>query len=191
MVKLAREKGIAVVPIPGASAVITALSAAGIPCDAFSFGGFLPAKTSARQEALRHWQRIDHTLVFYESPHRLKSSLQDIGAVFGVDCALVLVKELTKTFETFFSGRCEEILAWLNADPVRGKGEFVLILPPRTALDNDLDSEKILRLLLKELPLKRAVVLASQLSDTPKNALYDLALRLTERTPHHDPTKDE
>lgn len=178
LVKRAREQGISVVPIPGACAVITALSAAGVPCDSFLFLGFLPAKQHARKSKLESLDCQPHTLVFYESTHRILDSLEDMIQVYGADSQLVLAKELTKAFESIISGTVEEIKAWLLADPARTKGEFVLIIPPRPELPSSNEDDKLLLVLLGELPLKQAVSIASKLTKTNKNELYDRALQL-------------
>lgn len=179
LVKNAQQHGITVTPIPGACALIAALSAAGVPCDTFTFCGFLPAKQSARVSKLESILHYDHTLIFYESTHRIIDSIHDIGTVFGEACELVLAKELTKTFERFITGNCAELTAWLNAEKGRCKGEFVLIIPPRLSLQNtQTNSHEILSLLLAELPLKQAVKLTSQLTKENKNELYKMALQI-------------
>lgn len=177
LVRLARQHHIPVVPIPGPSAVITALSAAGVPCDSFLFLGFLPAKQQARKNKLSAVSSELHTLVLYESTHRILECLADIHEVFGAECQLVLAKELTKSHERFVEGTALEILDWLRSDPGHVKGEFVLMIPPREHHLAEQD-EGLLKVLLKELPLKQAVLIASQLVDTNKNELYELALRL-------------
>lgn len=179
LVKLAHSHGITVAPIPGACALIAALSAAGVPCDTFSFFGFLPAKQAARCSKLEAMRAIDHTLVFYESTHRILDCIDDIATVFGEDCECVLAKELTKTFERFIAGNSARVKAWLQSDPGHCKGEFVLIIPPRTqpdVLHNK--STQLLTVLLKELPLKQAVKIAAQLTMENKNELYKIALDL-------------
>ena len=181
LVSLALKNHIAVVPIPGPCALITALSGAGVSSDTFTFCGFLPAKHSSRLKKLQSLKSIEHTLVFYESTHRIEDSLNDLITVFDETCELVLAKELTKTFERFVRGSCQEVKEWLLADPNHLKGEFVLILPPRTLTPPPSIDEHLLSVLLTELPLKQAVKLASQLSETHKNDLYKLALTLQER----------
>lgn len=178
LVSQAQTHHISVVPIPGACALIAALSAAGVACDAFSFLGFLPAKQAARRDKLKSVYTIEHTLVFYESTHRILDSLDDITFVFGDDCQLVLAKELTKTFERFIKGDGATIKAWLLADKAHSKGEFVLMIPPRN--DRPKDENKllpILTVLLTELPLKQAVKLTSKITGENKNEVYDLALK--------------
>ena len=176
LVRAARQADITVVPIPGACAFITALSAAGIPCDTVSFFGFLPAKSKARQEKLASLIDINHTLVFYESTHRILACLEDCGTIFGEDCELVVVKELTKTFEHFVQGPLSTIQAWFAADFAHIKGEFVVIIPARISNSTQQSGEQILKILLEELPLKHAVNLAAKISNSAKNELYQLAL---------------
>lgn len=178
LVKSARDQGISVVPIPGACAVTTALSAAGVPCDIYTFAGFLPAKSSARITKLKEMKMAPHTLVFYESTHRIIDSLKDIAQVFGDDGQIVLAKELTKTFETFVTGTCSNINAWLMEDNARSKGEFVLIIPPRIIESDFTSIQKTLSTLLEELPLKQAVKIAAKLTSLNKNELYQMALEI-------------
>ncbi len=180
LVNLARQEQMNVVPVPGPSAVITALSAAGVPTDVFTFGGFLPAKTLARRRKLADFLKLSHTLVFYESTHRIIECIEDISVVFGASAELVLAKELTKTFERFVSGSCMDVLHWLHEDSAYQKGEFVLIIPARAEVDKDeLRASQYLSVLLAELPLKQAVQLTSKLTGAHRNELYALALTLT------------
>jgi 16S rRNA (cytidine1402-2'-O)-methyltransferase len=173
----AHEAGIKVVPIPGACALIAALSAGGVPSDVFTFGGFLPATKAARKRALEDFKGLlSHTLVFYESTHRLLAALDDMAAVFGDKAQLVLGKELTKIFETFVRGSVEDIKAWLLAEPVRLKGEFVVMIQPRASEENISEDKKYLDILLKELPVKQAVKITSELTGSSRNALYALAI---------------
>lgn len=178
LLRAAIAADIMVTPIPGPSALITALSAAGVPCDRFLFAGFLPAKSQARQAELQHLKTAEHTLIFYESTHRITESVRDIQRVFGADYSFVLAKELTKTFERFVRGTAQEIQAFFDADPSHIKGEFVLILPPVELEMAASQDEKLLSVLLKELPLKQAVKIAEALSSSSKNELYKLALTL-------------
>ncbi|GGI86965.1 16S rRNA (cytidine(1402)-2'-O)-methyltransferase [Legionella impletisoli] len=178
LVKLAREEDISVVPIPGPCALISALSAAGVPTDVFTFAGFLPAKSSARKQALQKYSKTLHTLVFYESTHRIVDCLSDIADIFGESCELVLAKELTKTFERFVTGSCLEVKNWLLSDKGHVRGEFVLIIPPRLAKKDIQEEETLLTHLMEEMPLKQAVKLACNITGKNKNELYDLALRL-------------
>ena len=179
LVKLAHNKGISVIPIPGPCALVTALSAAGVPCDAFTFIGFLPAKQAARQDKLKSMYSLSQTLVFYESTHRILDCVTDIGTTLGSNVDFVVAKELTKTFEGFIRGTSEEISQWLLTDPARCKGEFVLIIPPKLLANDDYQQEQnILSILLEELPLKQAVKIATQITGGYKNDLYKMALEL-------------
>ena len=178
LVKQARMQDICVVPIPGACALITALSASGLPCDSFLFNGFLPAKSSARQSKLNALISDQHTLIFYESTHRILDCLDDIQAVYGETYELVLAKELTKTFERFISGTVTQIKQWLLAEDGHTKGEFVLMIPPRAQSDLENNHETLLKILLAELPLKQAVSIACKITNASKNELYELALTL-------------
>ncbi|MFO9100603.1 16S rRNA (cytidine(1402)-2'-O)-methyltransferase [Legionella pneumophila] len=180
LVKQARQHHIPVVPVPGACALIAALSAAGVPCDSFAFLGFFPAKQSARKHALESSRSLPYTIVFYESTHRIIDCLNDIAEIYGQDYELVLAKEITKTFERFVSGKIKEIKDWLLSEPGHIKGEFVLIFPPRST-NKDLNShEELLKILLEELPLKQAVAIACRLTNANKNQLYEEALKLKE-----------
>lgn len=178
LVKLAREHHITVTPIPGPSALITALSAAGVPCDSFIFLGFLPARQTARKTKLESLQSEPHTLIFYESTHRILECIEDIGDNYGFESELVLAKELTKSFERFISGTVTDVKNWLLADPGHTKGEFVLIIPPRPILIEKHAHEELLTILLSEMPLKQAVSIACKITGVNKNELYDTALKI-------------
>lgn len=182
LVKLARQQYIPVVPIPGACALITALCAAGIPCDSFLFLGFLPAKQQARKSKLHALRTEPHTLVFYESTHRILECITDLSDVFGETCEMVLAKELTKTFERFISGTIMDVKNWLLAEPAHVKGEFVVLIPPRPVVAEPDAHEKLLSVLLSELPLKQAVTIACKLSDGSKNELYEKALAIKNKS---------
>jgi len=181
VVDILLEAGIKVVPIPGASAVITALSAAGINATGFSFYGFLPANGAQRRRELEELKALNSTLVFYEAPHRVIESVADMATVLGAGRRLTIARELTKTFETFHRCPLGEATQWLQADPNQQRGEFVLLVEAAPAMEagpiND-EAERILKLLLTELPLKQAVKLAADISGAKKNALYEFALQL-------------
>ena len=178
LVRLARASDISIVPIPGACALITALSAAGVACDTFTFCGFLPAKKTARIQKLKVLRNNENTLIFYESTHRILECIDDIALIFGIMCELVLAKELTKTFERFISGTTDTVKKWLLEDSNHIKGEFVLIIPPRLLIKETIAHEEVLSILLSQLPLKQAVSLACLLTKVPKNELYQMALVL-------------
>lgn len=186
VVREARALGIRVSPIPGPCALVTALSAAGLPTDRFLFAGFLPAKRTGRKSALEALKREQSTLVFYESPHRILDTLVDLVAVLGGERELVLGRELTKTFETFYSGSAEDVLAELQADPHGSKGEFVVVVRGAEASggageEPGLDVDKLLVLLLAELPVKKVAKIIAELTGGSKNELYQRALELKDR----------
>lgn len=174
-----RAAGHRVVPIPGPNAAIAALSAAGLADPHFLFYGFLPAKGAARREAIRALKALPHALVFYEAPHRVLETVSDLAALLEPDRSLVVARELTKVFETVETLCLGDAPAWFQADANRLRGEFVLVVSaPPAQPDGDADAERVLRLLLAELPLKQAVHLAVQITGAPRNALYRRALDL-------------
>lgn len=179
LVRRAREEGLKVVPLPGACAAITALSAAGLPSDRFCYEGFLPAKTKSRCDTLRALENESRTLIFYESTHRLIDSLHDMVTVWGPERYVVLARELTKTWENIYGAPVGDLLAWVKEDEVRRKGEMVLIVEGYKAqAEAELPPEALrtLALLQKELPLKKAAALAAEIHGVKKNALYKHAL---------------
>lgn len=180
LVKACQKNHIKVVPIPGACAAITALSVSGLPSDKFSYEGFLPAKTKARQDSLMTLIKETRTMIFYESTHRLMDTLNDMQAIFGADKQIVLAKELTKTWETIVSYCISDLIKWLNEDINRQKGEFVLIVEGHSKTDNDIDPNVIntLKLLQKELPLKKAAAITAEIYGLKKNQLYQVGLTL-------------
>ncbi|AHF72928.1 rRNA small subunit methyltransferase I [Candidatus Sodalis pierantonius str. SOPE] len=178
LVRRCREAGIRVVPLPGACAAITALSAAGLPSDRFCYEGFLPAKRKARLDSLQGLAQEPRTLIFYESTHRLLESLEDMATAWGPLRYVVLARELTKTWESLHGGPVGELLAWVREDDMRRRGEMVLIVEGYRAPDDALPPEalRMLALLLAELPLKKAAALAAEIHGVKKNALYRYAL---------------
>ncbi|MBG0749538.1 MULTISPECIES: 16S rRNA (cytidine(1402)-2'-O)-methyltransferase [Pectobacterium] len=178
LVRRCREAGVRVVPLPGACAAITALSASGLASDRFCYEGFLPAKTKARKDTLRDLGEEPRTLIFYESTHRLLDSLQDISEVLGAERYVVLAREITKTWESIHGAPVGELLAWVKEDENRRKGEMVLIVEGHQADDSALSTEALrtLMLLRAELPLKKAAALAAEIHGVKKNALYRYGL---------------
>ena len=189
LVRALREADMRVTPIPGVCAIIAALSAAGLPTDRFCFEGFLPAKRAGRTQVLQQLAQEQRTLVFYESPHRILESLQDMAQVWGDQRRIVMARELTKRFETFLSGSVAEVLARVEADPMQQKGEMVILVQAAEAVTDDeqlaLELDRVLLPLVGELPLKQAVKLAVQITGMKKNPVYQRALTLT-----HDAGKD-
>lgn len=182
LVRRCREAGIRIVPLPGACAAITALSAAGLPSDRFCYEGFLPAKSKGRCDTLRELEQEPRTLIFYESTHRLLESLQDMVTVWGPDRYVVLAREITKTWESIQGAPVGELLAWVLEDENRRKGEMVLIVEGFHAEEDALPPEALrtLALLQKELPLKKAAQLTAEIHAVKKNALYKYALEQQE-----------
>ncbi|MBE0509430.1 MAG: 16S rRNA (cytidine(1402)-2'-O)-methyltransferase [Chromatiales bacterium] len=179
LVQRCHQAGIKVVPIPGPSALITALCASGLPTDRFSFEGFLPNRSAARSARLEPLKDDPRTLVFYESPHRILDSLQDMVAVFGPERSAVLARELTKTFETIHQDSLAALSEWVAADANQQKGEIVLLIKgaepdPEQALSPE--ARRLAAILAEELPLKQAAALAARISGEKKNALYQFLL---------------
>ena len=180
LIKEARDQGVKVVPIPGPNAAITALSASGMPSDRFVFEGFLPAKTVARQNHLRDLVAESRTLVFYESPHRLLASLQDMIDVLGGERQAVFARELTKTYETIRQGSLERIQQWIMSDSQQLKGEMVFIVAgaATSQMAGRDQADLVLGVLLEELPVSQAAQLASKITGVKKNELYQKALAM-------------
>jgi 16S rRNA (cytidine1402-2'-O)-methyltransferase len=180
LARLAHEAGIRVVPLPGASALITALSAAGLPTDRFTFEGFLPPKSTARRHALEALVAERRTLAFYEAPHRLLETLEDMAAVFGAERLAVLARELTKTFETLRRAPLGELLEFVRGDSDQQRGEAVLLVhgaPPPAADALDDESRRVAELLAAELPVKQAAALAAKITGAKKNQIYDYLVK--------------
>lgn len=179
LVRQARAAGIRVVPVPGPCALIAALSAAGLPSDRFVFEGFLPAKTAGRLARLEQLKEEPRTLIFYEAPHRLLDCLADLERIMGADRLAVMARELTKAFETFQGLPLGELRAWVAADSNQQRGECVLLVAGWQApAENSVPAAalRVLELLLKEMPLKRAAALAAEITGVRKNLLYQAAL---------------
>ena len=174
LVRAAREAGIKVSPIPGASAVIAALSVAGLPSDRFVFEGFLPAKTAARRERLSQLASETRTLVLYESSHRIADALDDLVTVFGASRRAVVARELTKLFETVLDGPLDALRARIEADPNQSKGEFVVLVQGigEEADARVIEGRRLYAKLSEHLPPSTAAKLAAELSGAPRKALY-------------------
>ena len=178
LVESVREAGFAVVPVAGASAVMAALSVAGVADSTFYFAGFLPAKAGERQKRLAGWQEADFPVVMFETPHRIEATLSDMQALFP-ERRLMLGREISKTFETFLSGTVNDLVARLQQDNNQSRGEMVLVLHPAALREESglpPEAEKVMKILAAELPTKQAAELASKISGANKKALYDLAL---------------
>ncbi|RLJ19259.1 16S rRNA (cytidine(1402)-2'-O)-methyltransferase [bacterium endosymbiont of Escarpia laminata] len=179
LVREAGRLGIRVVPVPGVSAAVCALSAAGLPTDRFLFAGFPPRQSSARQRWFQELAAQSATLVFYESSHRILSALKDMAEVFGAARESVVARELTKVYETLLRGRLDELIEIVAEDPNQQKGEFVVLVQGAGREQPDqktVETEQVLKVLLDELPLKQAAALAAKITGEKKNALYQQAL---------------
>jgi 16S rRNA (cytidine1402-2'-O)-methyltransferase len=183
LVAAVRDAGYSVVPIPGANAAAVALSASGLAYPQFLFYGFLPAKAGERRAAIETLARLPYTLLFYEAPHRVRATVADLKSCLGGARRIVIARELTKLFETIHTCRLDEAEAWLNADANREKGEFVLIVEGASAdaVAQFVEGERVLVILLAELPVKQAAALAARITGARKNELYARALELKER----------
>jgi 16S rRNA (cytidine1402-2'-O)-methyltransferase len=180
LVRQARAAGIQVVPVPGACALIAALSAAGLPSDRFIFEGFLPAKTVGRKARLERLKEEPRTVIFYEAPHRILECLQDLEEIFGAERPAVLGRELTKTFETLKGLPLGELRAFVEGDSNQQRGECVVLVAGWSEPEGEdvigAEARRVLDLLLQEMPLKRAAALAAEITGVRKNLLYQVAL---------------
>lgn len=180
LVRHLRQQNIEVLPIPGACAVVTALSAAGLPTDRFTFEGFLPAKANKRQAVLKSLVDDPRTLVFYETPHRLLDCLGDFEQVCGGEREMVVAKELTKQFEQFVSGSISQVRDYFIQHQDRVRGEFVLMLAAAEDQDEpDQDWEGLVHILLKQsLPVKQISQVVAEFYGVKKNEVYQRVLAI-------------
>ena len=183
LVQAAHAAGVTVSPIVGASAAIAALSVAGLPSDRFSFIGFLPAKTHGRQKQLTALKSAAETLIFYEAPHRIIASLEDMAVVFGGERQATFCRELTKTFETVRKSTLSALLEFVKADDNQQRGEMVIVVAGDTIVQDEDDlsaHDALLKRLLEDLSVKKAAALAADITGVKKNALYQRLLALQE-----------
>lgn len=176
----ARQAECQVVPIPGPNALTSALSVAGLPTHRFIFEGFLPAKAPTRRQRLEALCSETATLVFYESTHRILESLQDMTEIFGADRQAVIAREMTKMHETIHGAALAELYQWVSGQKEQQKGEIVIIVhgaEPPAVDENIAEYERILTILLQEMPLKQAVSVATKITGAKRNLLYDLAVK--------------
>lgn len=180
VVVAARAAGFTVIPIPGASAVACALSAAGVAVPQFLFYGFLPQQAGTRRRALESLKSFPYPMVFFEAPHRVVECVRDMTAAFGAERRVTLARELTKLFETIESFTLEEAARWLAADDNRRRGEFVLVVTGagRKPASGGEHAERVLQILLEQVPVKQAAALAAKICGARKNEMYRLALQL-------------
>lgn len=180
LVGMALKSGIKVIPIPGASALTTALSVSGLETDRFQFEGFLPAKGSARRKRLKELQRLSHTLILYEAPHRILETFIDLEEIFGSIRQATLARELTKHFETILTGTLNELIAILNSDANQCRGEMVIMIAgaePEQIEGLDPESQRVASLLAEQLPVKQAAALTSEISGGKKRDIYQYLIR--------------
>ncbi|MBQ1426194.1 MAG: 16S rRNA (cytidine(1402)-2'-O)-methyltransferase [Succinivibrionaceae bacterium] len=177
VVSYCREQGVKVIPLPGPCAAITALSASGLPTDKFIFMGFLPTKEKALQQELQSIADETRTCVFYESPKRIIYTMEAVAEVLGAERRVVIGRELTKTFESFYDLPAGQMLEFLKEEPNRTRGEFVLMIAGvknRSEISSSV--VETMKLLLKELPLKKVAAVCASIYNLKKNELYDYAL---------------
>ncbi len=173
-----REAGFKIVPVAGASAVMAALSVAGVTQSDFYFAGFLPPKAGERAQWFERWREVPYAVAMFETPHRIEAALAQMAEILP-NRHLVLAREISKTFETFISGSVADVLAAVRADANQTRGEMVLVLhPPETAAANELNDQArhIMSLLAAELPPKKAAALAAEINGANKKALYEWAV---------------
>lgn len=181
LIAAARQRNIPVIAVPGPCAAIAAISVAGLPTDRFAFEGFLPSKSAARRTQLESLVAETRTLVFYEAPHRLTEVLRDMAAVLGADRRATVSRELTKRFETTYSGSLAELAAAAGRDENMSRGEIVIVVTGAPEQAHDavaLDAQQLLRALLDELSPAQAAKIASRLTGIKRSELYELAMRL-------------
>lgn len=182
LVRHAKLNDIPVVPVPGPSAFVAALSAAGLPCDRFVFEGFLPVKTVARKKYLQSLIHETCTLVFYEAPHRLMETLNDMQLIFGAEREAAVARELTKIHETILVNTIGELRQYFFDHADKQRGEIVILVSgnKEVCTSNDIQAATILPILLDELSVKQAVEIASKITGQRKNLLYQSALKISQ-----------
>ena len=180
LVAAVREAGLPVVALPGPCAAVTALSAAGLPSDAFSFFGFPPPKPAARRQWLSEHAYWPHTIVLYESSHRIQGLADDLAQALGADRLVAVAREISKRFEQHWRGSAGELPEWLAGDADRLRGEFVVMIGPGPARDTQAHIDALLRPLLRDMEPSRAARVAAEALGERRNAVYRRALALAE-----------
>ena len=181
LVRAARAAEINVVPIPGPCAAIAALSVSGLPCDRFVFEGFPPARAGARSAYFGERAHEPRTLIFYESTLRIVESLAEMARQFGAERPALIAREITKKFETVGAGTLAELCDWIAREQTQRLGEFVIVVHGDRSADRtdiDIEAERVLQILLAELPLKQAAALTAAITSLPRRLLYQRALQL-------------
>ena len=175
-----RNAGMNVIPVPGSSAAVTALSAAGFPDDHYLFFGFLPTKNVQRKETLKKLKDNEATLIFYEAPHRIEETLKALTEIFEPMRRIVIARELTKLFEEIHRCTMADVMEWFRSDPNHKKGEFVLLVEstPQGSDEPNAESERVLSILMEKMPASTAASLAARITGDKKNRLYELALQM-------------
>lgn len=183
LVKSCHEAGIQVVPVPGPSALITALSASGFSSDKFIFDGFLPEKKSMRRKLFADLLYENKTMVFYETPHRIMATMDDIREIFSENQTVFVARELTKKYETLYYGAVSKIKELLQENESQQKGEFVIIIKgiDEKAPSSEKLNQKVMESLLRELPLKKSASLAAEITGESKNNMYKLGLEIQKK----------
>ena len=187
LVRTAAAAGCEIVAVPGPCAAIAALSIGGLPTDRFCFEGFLPARGAARRKRLQSLAAEVRTLVLYEAPHRAREALEDCAAVFGAERNAAVAREITKLHETTYRGSLRELLERAGSDADFGRGEIVILIAgaPQAPADEEGGADghggaldRVLKILLAELPLRQAAHLAAQITEARGNEAYKRALQL-------------
>lgn len=182
LVRAAQDRGCPVVPVPGPSALISALSVCGLPSDRFAFEGFLPRRGEARRRCLADLKAEPRTLIFYEAPRRLAAALEDLANEFGEQREASLAREMTKQFETVRRDTLGRLRDWVRERPDQQQGEVVLVVRGKEAEPSELDERdrETLRVLLDVMPLKQAAECAARITGRSRNALYRAGLEMKE-----------
>ena len=180
LVRMAREEGVSVEPVPGACALIAALSVSGLPTDEFIFKGFLPTKKVSRKKAIEQLQSDEITCVLYEAPHRIVGLIKQLAESLDATRLVFLAREMTKVYETYQLITLKDAVTYVQAESTVTKGEWVVVLAgaPKAEVAQLVQFKPVLEALLNELPLKQAVALTCQITQASKNDVYALALRL-------------
>lgn len=182
LVAAAHAEGIRVIPVPGASALVSAMSVAGIATDRFVFEGYLPAKRPARRKYLSTIAGEKRTFVFYEAPHRIVQAIEDMVEYLGAERMATLAKEMTKQYETIRRDSLVKLLRWLQEDEKRQRGEFVVVVEgDKTFEFDEAEACRVLRILMGALSLKQAVSVATEILGGNRNRLYELAIKLRDK----------
>jgi 16S rRNA (cytidine1402-2'-O)-methyltransferase len=192
LINAALEAGISLISVPGPSALSAALAVCGLPVDRMAFEGFLPAAAAARRRKLKALSTEQRSMLFFEAPHRLIACVEDMHKVFGADRHISMIREISKIHEHIHRCELAEAVSWLNEDSNRTRGEHVLIVQGATTVidENKAEQQRILSLLMSEMPLSRAVRLAEKISGAAHGDLYKMALELQATTADTADTKD-